>query len=134
MEKYTRNVVTLWYRAPEILLGAIYYTTAIDIWSIGCILVELLYGRPLFYGNNDIEQLFSIFRVCGTPNAYTWPKAFIYTHWKLFPKWKLIPVNVLFYKLDLVTQNLLNQMLSLNPHNRITAEKALDYSYFCFSS
>ena len=60
---YTHEVVTLWYRAPEILLGSIEYSTPIDIWSIGCIFVELVTKQPLFTGDSEIDQLYRIFRL-----------------------------------------------------------------------
>lgn len=59
---YTHEVVTLWYRAPEILLGSIEYSTSIDIWSIGCIFAEMVTKIPLFAGDSEIDQLFRIFR------------------------------------------------------------------------
>ncbi len=65
---YSREVVTLWYRAPEILLGATEYSTGIDVWAIGCIFAELVTKKPLFAGDSDIDQLYRIFRVLGTPN------------------------------------------------------------------
>lgn len=61
LRTYTREVVTLWYRAPEIMLGARSYSTAIDMWSIGCIFAELLTLKPFFPGDSDIGQLFQIF-------------------------------------------------------------------------
>ena len=70
---YSREVVTLWYRAPEILLGATEYSTGIDIWAIGCIFVEMVTKKPLFAGDSDIDQLYRIFRVLGTPNEQNWP-------------------------------------------------------------
>ena len=65
---YSHDVVTLWYRAPEILLGSLEYSTPIDIWSIGCIFVELITKRALFAGDSEIDQLYRIFRMLGTPN------------------------------------------------------------------
>jgi cyclin-dependent kinase 1 len=62
---YTHEVVTLWYRAPEVLLGAPRYSCAIDIWSIGCIFSEMVTRRPLFHGDSEIDQLFKIFRYVG---------------------------------------------------------------------
>lgn len=69
----THEVITLWYRAPEILLGNDAYGTGVDTWSIGCIVAELLYGRPLFTGDTEIHTLFKIFQFIGTPNEQTWP-------------------------------------------------------------
>src|SRR5690606_4234317 len=70
---YTHEVITLWYRPPEILLGGKQYSTPVDIWSIGCIFAEMLSGEPLFPGDCEIDQLFRIFRALGTPNEETWP-------------------------------------------------------------
>jgi cyclin-dependent kinase 12/13 len=72
---YTNNVITLWYRPPELLLGAHSYGTAVDMWSVGCILAELLYRKPIFPGKTEIDQLDLIFRLCGTPTDETWPDA-----------------------------------------------------------
>ncbi|CAN0014172.1 unnamed protein product [Bubo scandiacus] len=70
---YTHEVVTLWYRAPEILLGCKYYSTAVDIWSLGCIFAEMITRRALFPGDSEIDQLFRIFRTLGTPDEAAWP-------------------------------------------------------------
>uniref|UniRef100_A0A8C0VYR4 Cyclin-dependent kinase 2 n=1 Tax=Castor canadensis TaxID=51338 RepID=A0A8C0VYR4_CASCN len=70
---YTHEVVTLWYRAPEILLGCKYYSTAVDIWSLGCIFAEMVTRRALFPGDSEIDQLFRIFRTLGTPDEVVWP-------------------------------------------------------------
>ena len=66
---YTQEVVTLWYRAPELLLGQNDYTASVDLWSTGCILAELTCRRPLFPGDSEIDQLFRIFRLLGTPKV-----------------------------------------------------------------
>lgn len=70
---YTNRVATLWYRAPELLLGSNNYTTAIDIWSLGCLFFELLTLRPLFPGNRESKVLDFICQICGTPTEQTWP-------------------------------------------------------------
>lgn len=66
-------VCTLWYRAPELLLGDVHYDYAIDMWSAGCILAELLLHRPVFTKNDEPSQLEAIFKACGTPTEKTWP-------------------------------------------------------------
>ena len=66
-------VVTLWYRAPELLLGQRQYSEAIDIWSVGCIFAELILREPIFCGKGELEQLELIFRVLGNPTEETWP-------------------------------------------------------------
>ena len=68
LKPYTAIVVTLWYRAPELLLGIKQYSTFIDVWSIGCIFGEFLRMEPLFPGKSDIEQLNKIYKLLGKPN------------------------------------------------------------------
>lgn len=85
---YTREVETLWYRAPEILLGALEYSTPIDIWSVGCIFVETITKQPLFQGDCEIDQIFRIFRILGTPNEEMWPGVTSLKDFKTtFPVW-----------------------------------------------
>ena len=69
----TTTVVTLWYRAPEVLLG-VTYATPVDMWSAGCILAELVSGQPLFPGRNETDQLATIFNLLGTPTEVDWPE------------------------------------------------------------
>ncbi|KAF1887920.1 hypothetical protein Lal_00023928 [Lupinus albus] len=73
LKPYTQLVVTLWYRAPELLLGEKQYSTAIDMWSLGCIMAELLSKEPIFNGRTEFDQLDKIFRILGTPNESIWP-------------------------------------------------------------
>jgi serine/threonine protein kinase len=72
LKSYTHEVVTLWYRAPEILLGQKVYSPAVDIWSVGCIFFEMAHKRPLFYGDSEIGQIFKIFKTMGTPTDDSW--------------------------------------------------------------
>ena len=89
LRKYTHEVVTLWYRAPEILLGTKFYTPSVDIWSLGCILAEMSEKRGLFPGDSEIDQLFRIFRTLGTPDETNWPNVKELSDYKsTFPKWK----------------------------------------------
>ena len=69
----THEILTLWYRAPEILLGQKEYSTPVDIWSIGLIFYEMAHRKPLFTGDCEIDQIFKIFQIFGTPNENTWP-------------------------------------------------------------
>ena len=73
VRNFTHEVVTLWYRPPEILLGDKIYSTAVDVWSLGCIFAEMLTKKPLFPGDSEIDQLFRIFRLLGTPDDSMWP-------------------------------------------------------------
>ncbi|KAF8946383.1 negative regulator of the PHO system, partial [Haplosporangium bisporale] len=70
---FSNEVVTLWYRAPDVLLGSKTYSTSIDIWSAGCIMAEMYLGKPLFAGSNNQDELMKIFKVMGTPTEDTWP-------------------------------------------------------------
>ena len=74
VRSFTNEVVTLWYRPPDVLLGSKKYTTSIDVWGIGCIMAELVNLKPLFTGQSDEEQIERIFEVMGTPNIKQWPE------------------------------------------------------------
>ncbi|XP_064396747.1 cyclin-dependent kinase 2-like [Halichondria panicea] len=128
---YTHEVVTLWYRSPELLLGSQYYSTPVDIWSIGCIFSEMLTRRPLFPGDSEIDQLFRIFRTLGTPDESIWPGVTSLPDYKsTFPKWPR-------RKLESVTKvvqndgvDLLTKMLIYEPSKRISALNSLRHPYF----
>ena len=84
----THEVVTLWYRAPEVLFNTKSYGAGVDMWSIGCIFAELVRKRPLFSGDSEIDQIFKIFQVMGTPQEHHWPEAMSLPNFKTtFPKW-----------------------------------------------
>jgi serine/threonine protein kinase len=89
IKTYTHEVVTLWYRCPEILLCSKHYSLGVDLWSTGCIFAEMLQKRPLFMGDSEIDQIFKIFRVLGTPNEQNWPDSLKLPDMKpTFPKFK----------------------------------------------
>lgn len=73
VKNFTHEVVTLWYRAPDVLMGSKNYSTSVDIWSVGCIFAEIVTRKPLFAGNNEEEQLQKIFSIRGTPTEEDWP-------------------------------------------------------------
>uniref|UniRef100_F6HFX5 Protein kinase domain-containing protein n=1 Tax=Vitis vinifera TaxID=29760 RepID=F6HFX5_VITVI len=75
IQPLTSIVVTLWYRPPELLLGATYYGTVVDLWSTGCILAELYAGKPIMPGRTEVEQLHKIFKLCGSPSEDYWRKS-----------------------------------------------------------
>lgn len=128
---YTHEVVTLWYRAPEILLGAKEYSTPVDIWAAGCIFAELVTRTPLFPGDSEIDELFKIFRVLGTPNEVTWPRVTCMPDFKsTFPKWEPKLLSTLVSGLDSLGLDLLSQMLRYEPSKRISAKQALKHPFF----
>jgi serine/threonine protein kinase len=127
----THEVVTLWYRAPEVLLGATRYTFSIDIWSVGCIFAEMAEKRPLFQGDSEIDQLFRIFKVLGTPTREENPELVKLPDFKeSFPRWSGDRIEDMVPRLGREGQDLIRKMLCLNPEERITARDALRHSYF----
>jgi len=131
LRPYTHEVVTLWYRAPEILLGSKNYSTPVDIWSIGCIFVEMLTKRPLFPGDSEIDELFRIFRTLGTPDDIMWPGVSKLPDYKPanFPHWTAQPLSSIV-NLDPLGLDLLEKMLTYEPSRRISAKEALSHPYF----
>jgi len=130
---YTHEVVTLWYRAPEILLGGKQYSTPVDVWSIGCIMVELATKKPLFPGDSEIDQLYKIFKVLGTPNERMWPGVTDLPDFKLtFPNWPIIPgaMKKICPNIDAAGHDLLAKMLIYEPSKRISAREALSHPWF----
>ncbi|KFQ38153.1 Cyclin-dependent kinase 3 [Mesitornis unicolor] len=135
LRAYTHEVVTLWYRAPEILLGCKHYSTAVDIWSIGCIFAEMVTKKALFPGDSEIDQLFRIFRILGTPTEVTWPGVTQLRDYKEdFPQWARKEMKEIVPNLDQDGRDLLVQLLLYDPSRHISAKAALDHQYFRRSS
>uniref|UniRef100_A0A182JS77 cyclin-dependent kinase n=1 Tax=Anopheles christyi TaxID=43041 RepID=A0A182JS77_9DIPT len=133
LKAYTSIVVTLWYRAPELLLCCKEYSTPIDIWSVGCIFAEFLSMAALFPGKTEIDQLNRIFKDLGTPNEKIWPG---YNELPAVQKMTFTeyPVSNLRKKFAHLTSelgiSLLQGLLTFDPKQRLTAEVALQHSYF----
>ncbi|EDR15664.1 uncharacterized protein LACBIDRAFT_300809 [Laccaria bicolor S238N-H82] len=128
----TQLVVTLWYRAPEILLGASTYSTAVDMWSVGCIFAELLLKEPLFQAKGEIELLAMIFKLLGPPTKNSWPD------YSSLPLAKSISLpspqpdqfRQKFQYMTTAGINLLMSLLTYDPERRISAQEALQHVYF----
>lgn len=130
LRAYTHQVVTLWYRAPEILLGASTYSSPVDIWSAGCIFAEMITKRPLFSGDCEIDQIFRVFRTMGTPTEEIWKGCTTLPDFKPdFPQWKKTDLNDVCGG-DLLALDLLEKMLVYEPFQRINARDALNHPYF----
>ncbi|KAG2484596.1 hypothetical protein HYH03_016637 [Edaphochlamys debaryana] len=130
---YTDWVVTLYYRPPELLLGCKHYGPALDVWSAGCVLAELLNVAPLFRADSEIGMLYDIFQKMGTPGKGTWPAARAMCNYnEQFPKWGAKPLHKLVPRLshDPCGQELLGGLLALDPTRRLSATQALRHPWF----
>jgi len=128
---YTHEVVTLWYRAPEILMGSTQYSTPVDMWSVGCIFAEMVTKLPLFPGDSEIDQLFRIFRILGTPNETMWPGVSELPDYKSsFPFWKSQSLQSVVPGVDANGLDLLSKMLLFPPGKRISSKETLLHPYF----
>jgi len=132
-EKLTEYVVTRWYRAPEVILNASHYTKAIDIWSTGCILAEMLGKSPLFPGEDYLDQVQRIIAVLGLPTAED--MAFISNesarrYIRNLPKRQRLPWTTLYPKASSTALDLLNHMLVFDPNKRFTVEECVAHPYF----
>lgn len=131
----TKEVVTLWYRAPELLLGSTIYGPAIDVWSLGGICFEMITKKVLFPGDSEIDQLFKIFQVLGTPTSEQWANITTFPHYKpdfpRFPRKKLEKLlNDGSVRCGSETCDFLDKMLTYDPAKRISAPEALRHHFF----
>ncbi|EGC46119.1 cyclin-dependent protein kinase [Histoplasma capsulatum var. duboisii H88] len=128
---FSNEVVTLWYRAPDVLLGSRTYNTSIDIWSAGCIMAEMYTGRPLFPGTTNEDQLQKIFRLMGTPSERSWPGISNFPEYKPnFQVYATQDLRLILPQIDQLGLDLLNRMLQLRPEMRISAADALRHRWF----
>lgn len=143
LKPYTHCVVTLWYRAPELLLGQKVYSTAVDVWSCGCILGELLSKEPLIQGKNEIDQLQHIFALVGTPSEESWPGVTKLSHWRKFNfrahprmaglRQRFPPPGLIFDGRPALSEagfDLLSRLLDPCPERRISAQDAMEHPWF----
>ena len=128
---FTHEVVTLWYRPPEILLGCKTYALPVDMWAVGTILAEMVTKRPLFPGDSEIDEIFKIFRVLGTPSEETWPGVTSLQDWNdSFPVWPSLAVSRLVPGLCDAGIDLLENMMQIDPKRRLSALEAMKHPYF----
>ena len=130
IRRFTHEVVTLWYRAPEILLGTEKYSTAVDLWSVGCIVAETMLGRPLFTGDSEIDQLLRVFQTLGTPTEENWPGVSTMPNYSpAFPNWRQSSLRRRAHDLPEDALSFLEQLLQYNPKKRMTAWDALRHPF-----
>ncbi|KAL1563714.1 putative serine/threonine-protein kinaseisoform X2 [Salvia divinorum] len=127
----TSRVVTLWYRPPELLLGATYYGTAVDLWSTGCILAELYASKPIMPGRTEVEQLHKIFKLCGSPSEEYWRKSKL-PHATIFKPQQPYKRRVVetFKDFPAPALALMEILLSIDPADRGSASSALKSEFF----
>ena len=134
VKNYTHEVVTLWYRPPDVLLGSKTYGTTVDIWSIGCIFAEMVTGKPLFMGKSESDQLKKIFKIRGTPSDNYASSLKELSEWgvgeNVFEPWPEDDIKKYVPNLDPEGVDLLLKFLQIEPDKRISAEEALKHPFF----
>uniref|UniRef100_A0A8C3ACY2 cyclin-dependent kinase n=1 Tax=Cyclopterus lumpus TaxID=8103 RepID=A0A8C3ACY2_CYCLU len=129
---YSNEVVTLWYRPPDVLLGSTEYSTPIDMWGVGCILFEMATGRPMFPGATVKEELHLVFRLVGTPTEDTCPGISSNEEFRsyLFPQYRPQALINHVPRLDTEGIDVLSALLQYDTRRRISSEDALRHPYF----
>ncbi|XP_022773744.1 protein IMPAIRED IN BABA-INDUCED STERILITY 1-like [Durio zibethinus] len=130
-QQLTSRVVTLWYRPPELLMGSTSYEVSVDLWSVGCVFAELLMGKPILKGRTEVEQLHKIFKLCGSPPDEYWKKIRL-PHSTMFKPQHPYESSLRERCKDISASamNLLETLLSVEPHKRGTASSSLMSEYF----
>ncbi|XP_077658040.1 serine/threonine-protein kinase MAK isoform X6 [Urocitellus parryii] len=129
---YTDYVSTRWYRAPEVLLRSSVYSSPIDVWAVGSIMAELYTLRPLFPGTSEIDEIFKICQVLGTPKKSDWPEGYQLASSMNFRFPQCVPINLktLIPNASNEAIQLMTEMLNWDPKKRPTASQALKHPYF----
>ncbi|KAG8990501.1 TFIIH complex serine/threonine-protein kinase subunit kin28 [Tulasnella sp. JGI-2019a] len=128
--RMTSQVVTRWYRPPELLYGCRQYSTSIDIWAVGAVFAELMLGVPYMPGESDLDQLKTIFHALGTPTEEEWPGYTRLPDYCSVGQFSKQPLNILFSAASPAALDLLSKCLIFEPRRRISAKDALNHPYF----
>ncbi|EPY27973.1 hypothetical protein STCU_01622 [Strigomonas culicis] len=130
LQTYTHEVMTLWYRSPEIILGERHYTPAADVWSVGCIVAEMVLGYSLFRGENSRDQLDKVFYVVGTPTEETWPGVTKLPGYdNTFKIYRVAPLSQRLPDYDKKAAEFIAYLLVANPRNRPTIPNILKHPF-----
>ncbi|KAJ1930940.1 kinase subunit of RNA polymerase II carboxy-terminal domain kinase I, partial [Linderina macrospora] len=133
MHEFTNRVITLWYRPPELLLGTTLYGPEVDVWSLGCVMLELFLKKPAFQGQNDIDQLEQIFKLLGSPSQDVLDD-FTKLPWACYmtpvAKYENKLRQTLCARMSPCAVQLAEDMLALDPKVRPSARKCLESPYF----
>ena len=127
MRKYSSNVVSIYYRAPELLLAADIYGLPVDVWSAACIIAEMNTGIPLFPGDSEIDQIHKIFYILGTPTEEELP---LIKNKGDFPKYPKMKLQDVLHTDDMLLIDLLEKMFVYDPDKRITIQDAMNHPFF----
>jgi serine/threonine protein kinase len=131
LRQYTPDVVSVWYRAPELLVGKVPYELSIDIWSAACIIAEMTMGKPLFDGDSRIDQFRKITAILGSPTPDTFP-LFELSEEQLgsLPHFEKRELKSVLMTDNLLLIDLLGKMLRYDPKKRLSAQEAINHPYF----
>ena len=126
----TVEVITRWYRAPEVMLGCNTYTTAVDGWSAACVIAEMSNKEPFLPGDSEIDQIHKIFKLRGTPDETVMPGVTSLPYWRNnYPNWPRLDISIRLPNLDEDGVDLVNQLLLYDPSKRLSAADALKHPY-----
>jgi len=129
---FTDYVSTRWYRAPEVLLRSTRYNSPVDLWAIGTIMAEIYTIRPLFPGSSEIDEIFKVTAVLGTPTALNWPEGLKLAHSMTykFPQMVATPIRQLIPQAGKDGLDLMTRMMAWNPAHRPTCLESLKHPFF----
>ncbi|KAK8894896.1 hypothetical protein M9Y10_023337 [Tritrichomonas musculus] len=131
LRQYSPDVVSEWYRAPELLFGSKSYELSIDVWSAGCIIAEMIRGAPLFQGDSDLDQIHKIFQVLGTPNEDSMPNyADLQKDFPGIAQYPRADLREILKTDDEFLIDLVSKILQYDPMKRLTAQDALKHPFF----
>lgn len=129
-ESLTPTVITRWYRPPELFFGAKNYTTSVDMWSVGCILAELFLLNPYFPGENDLDQVSTIFQALGTPTERQWPNMKDLPFYIEFTECQGTPFKNVLTAASAEAIDLLEKLLVYDPTKRLSVQEVLNHKFF----